>query len=482
MLKNSNLSDKLEPMSLEHRNHRKEYGSLKPELFKQELPPILDSLLQQKTRLGSLLLTTRDIQFGDYVQRLVKTKETNSEIVLSDRKIVAESMKHQLEGYYPTHIINQIVIQQSYRPIIQTADHSQLIYDPSTFLNSFIFHSAIKKAGLDYAVVQQCSTVRMLSSTNPKRGPGVVILNGELHRVFDTSNRKLISSNVATLRNPKYLLGPIGTTKNQKIPQVLDELRGLQYPDAATAFREANNKIWGAIGSRDKRELVIFDEYLSSEIVARMILTPNHILNNLLFDPEASKVFRDTIRSFVNSRDCLVLKDTTDFFWGCTEDQLSSMRLSDQGDVLKTNKSSKELQIEFTPESVAYNLMNKNIYPNLLLSMMAVSILPQTTAVGGSSQYEYVPEIQEILRRTLTKFDLMPEKYVKTITENALSPMLSHMLPKTHPIFEELTTLDYGDDILRYEEDIQNKSLAELMGDYSGFSYFLNLIERRNSK
>jgi len=469
-------------MSLEHKKFDENYDRLLLEHFKQGVPPILDNLLQHKTRLGPLLLILRDRKFGDYLRDLIQTTETNNEIVQSDRKIVADCMRHQLEGRYPLQIIEKIAVQQSHYPLMQTADHSQLIYDPATFLNNFIFHSAIKQAGLEYAVVQQCSTVRMLTTNSPKSGPGVLTLNDELYRVFDTSNRKLVSSNVATLRNPRYLLEPMGTTKNQKIPQVLHELRGLQFPDAATAFREANNKIWSAIGSKDKRELVLFDEYLSSEIIPRMILTPNHILNNLLFDPEASGVFRDTIRDFVSSIDCLLLTDTTDFFWGRTRDQLSSMKLSSQRDVLQTDKSSKGVQIEFSPESVAYNLMNKNIYPNLLLSMVAVSILPQTTAVGGSSQFEYIPEIQEILSRTLAKVNLVPGEYIKTITENFLSTMLSHLLPTTHPIFNELAALDYGNDILRFGEDLQNTSLAELMEDYSGFSYFSKLFERRDSR
>lgn len=449
----------------------------------RRVPPILEELLQEGTRLGPLLLDIKNRKFGDYLTDIVKVKETDVDMVLADRTIVLESMRHQLGDQFPSHVVEQIIDQQSHYPLMQTADHSQLIYDPSTFLNNFIYHSAIQKAGLDYAVVQQCSTVRMLSTTKPKIGPGVVTLNDHLYRVFDTSNRKLKSSSVATLRDAKFILKPMDLDGDkEELPIVLNELRNQQYPDAAIAFREANYRIWDVIDSKDKRNLILFDEYLSSEIIARMILTPNHILNNLLFDSEASTVFRNVIRDFINSRNSLALTDTTDYFWGRTGDQLSAMRLSEQGDVIRTVQSSKELQIDFTPESIAYNLMAKNIYPNLILSMMAISILPQNTAVGGSSQYEYVPEIQEILRRTLLQLDIVPENYINTITEGNLTTMISHLLSRQHPIFSELPKLDYGDDILRFSNELQDATLAELMGDYSGFSYFSKLVARRETK
>jgi len=85
----------------------------------RRVPPILDDLLHENTRLGPLLLDIRNRKFGDYLADTIKFKETDNDLVQSDRAIVLESMRHRLEDQFPSHTVEQIVDQQSQYPLIQ---------------------------------------------------------------------------------------------------------------------------------------------------------------------------------------------------------------------------------------------------------------------------------------------------------------------------------------------------------------------------
>lgn len=453
-------------------------------LRKTDRAGMLNSLIHEGTKLGHLLRNIDKVTFQDYSRTLVETHETENQIIKGDRSIVLASMRSQLEGRFSPTQIEEIIAQHDRFPVIQTADHAQLLYDPSTFLNNFIFQAGMRQLGTDYMVSHQCSTVRMLTSTNPKRGPGVILLEGGLNRVFDKSNKKLISSNVASLSDVRYIISPVDMAAKQQLPQLLADLRGSKFPDAATAFLYANQHIWNGLGKNQegKLKLVLFNEFLSSEIVAKMISDPNHLMRKLLFDPKVSGVFGEEISRFINSPECLVLRDSTDFFYGKVNDQLVTLRLSNDNKHLESDKSSKPFIIDFTPDKIIEGLLSKELFPSLITSMMAVSIFPLTTAVGGSSQYEYLSEIQEILKRTFKRLSLVSDDYMGLITNTKLSTMISHLISDSHPIFQEIRSMDYESDIFRYEEEIAHRPLGELMGDYSGFSYFMHLSEIRRLK
>lgn len=444
---------------------------------------ILNILLKEQTRVGHLINNIQNKTLYEYSRDLIRTYSINNRFINSNRNIIIKSFHKKISKRYKPYQVQEILDQLMNVPVMQTADSSQLLYDVETFLNNFIYQIGMRQKKCKYLISQQCSTVKMLMYYKHLIGPGYVHLEDGIYKVFNLSKKKMMNSNVGTIDKPTFMFTPEKLfSERNKIPAILGKLRGLTFENAAEAFLYANNQIWENIDFDEKLNLVQVDETYSSEIIANMLEDIHHPLYLMLFDEEVRSIFLNEINSFVNSPKCLFLRNTTDFFYLKHNDQLSTLRLSADKKFLATNNCSEQVKIPFTREKIISGLRTGVIYPNLLMSYLGISIFPMITAVGGSSQYEYLTEIQQILKATLIKTKILDNDTITTITENNLSTMLSGLINIEREKFNVVKSLDTGVNISELEYYFRHRKISELMGDFSYFEYFNILFDRRKQK
>lgn len=441
----------------------------------------IKQLKQERTHLGPLLERSASMTLWDYAREMVATNPASHPFIHRDRSIVADVLRSHLKRRFQDQEIEEIVHQYLAMPLLQTADHSELLYNPKTLLNNVVFQMGVAQTPAKYLLVQQCSTPRMLQGRNPLHGPGYIDLVDGQHRVFEKSKNTLNDSNVATLRDVTFTFEPEKPGERSPLPVLLQELKGRTYDTAAAAFLEANKYIWDQLSFSQKRELVLFDETLSSDVLASMLEDETHPLRHLLFEPRALQVFRQEIASFVDSPESLALKNSTDFFTGQYDQELIPLKFSEDGTELTAAFPRKRFSLKWEPESIIQALRQRKIYPNLILSMLAVGIFPLATVVGGPSQHEYVPEVQQVLYKTAQQLGTFPEDYIQTITSAHLSSMVE-IISRTHPVVNVIKLMDRGTDLSQWEQQLEGSLVGDLVDDYSNFDYFDLYFARREQR
>jgi len=442
---------------------------------------ILGQLAAEKTRIGEFFKRKGNQTVIDYTREMTSYESPFNANVINDRETVAGGIADNLEGRANPDQVMEIVDQYKKRPIIQTGDHCELLYNPETFLNNFVYQMGMRQVDAQYLLTQQCSTVRMIQGRNPLRGPAFVELEGGLYRVFDKSKKKLTRSNVATLSNVDFTFKPEGADPTASLPSLLTDLQGMSFHSAADAFLYANKYTWERIHFEDKKDLILFDESLSSDVLIHLLENSDHPLNTLLFDERALAVFKDEIHAFVASDECLILNDISDFFYGKHGDELIGLKLTDDFSTLVGSDSNRSFRTAYTREAIINSLKNRTLYPNLMLSMLALSIFPQSRVLGGSSQVEYIPEIQAVLRRTCIRLDLLPNDYISAIAYPQINPTLS-VIARSPQLKHAIQRMDKDTDFTQWEQEIGSLTIDASMGDYGHLAYFDSYFQRRKAR
>lgn len=441
---------------------------------------ILNTLLKEHTRVGQLIKDVQNKTLYSYSRELIQFYNINNNFIHANRNIAIKSLQKKISKRYNAYEIQEIIDQFINVPVMQTADSCQLLYDIETFLNNFIYQIGMRQKKCKYLISQQCSTVKMLMYHKPLIGPGFVHLEDGIYKVFDLSKKKMANSNVGSLKNTTFTFTPEKLFgESNRLPTILSELKGSTYKNAAEAFLYANNKIWENIDSDEKLRLIQVDETYSSEIIANMLEDASHPLSLLLFDEEVRAIFLREINAFITSPNCLFLRNSTDFFYVEQNEQLVAARLSLDKQFLIANNGRDQIKVSFTRKEVIARLRAGKLYPNLLIAYLGISIFPMITAVGGSSQYEYLVEIQQILNATLIKTKILDNETISILTGNNLSTMLSGLIESEKDKFHVIKALDRGVNISELENYFRHRKIQDLMGNLSYFEYFNILFERR---
>lgn len=442
---------------------------------------ILSLLQQEKTQLGELLPKISARQISSYISEIVTPQQTEINAILADRNIVAQLLEKKVDsqpGLEGRFTGNKQILSL---PVIQTGDHCELFYDPQVFANNFLYQLALEKSPHPYLIVQQCSTIRLIQGRGPLRGPGFIRLEGGIYRVFKRSKNNLNDCNVVTMGEVMFDFQSEDPGNNYELPELLKDLKGERFDNAVTAFFAANRYIWDNINIPDKKKLLLFDESLSSDTLIKFLEAPDHPLQKLFFEPDILAVFREVIRSYTNSPNCLVLKDTSDFFFGKYNEELVPLKFNHSGTTLISTIPKKRVEIEYTKQSIIENLRNRSIYPNLVSSFLAISIFPKITVLGGASQYEYMFEIQEILRRTAVLTNVLHSDYLASLTDNSLSKFIG-IIGKHHPLYIAASRLDRGADLSKIRAELVDQTVDQCLGNYEKFRYLEHYFTLRRSK
>jgi hypothetical protein len=321
-------------------------------------------------------------------------------------------------------------------PVIQQADHSNLLLDGETFLNNYLVHLATREAGGRVAITSQCSTMSGLSRRSPVLGPTFLRTRGALVRVVPMSKTALKDSSFCCLPGPvpmtfDVLEGELDVAADP----VLGPFVGRPLDGGPRTYRRMNDEIWGALDLDHGVRRVQIDESVVSECVALHLADPSSPVTRLLFDPQARASFVRAKRRLVESPENLTVnRAAPDFFWYRKGARLREVVLD--GDGFTIEAGGPPLPVPFEPKAIAEALRAGVLYADRVLAYLVRCLLPGVVAIGGVSQQDYL----RLYRRMLLEADA--ETPILSAAERAVvrRPGLSRLggRPLLEPTGDEL--------------------------------------------
>jgi hypothetical protein len=362
--------------------------------------PVVERLAAAGSDLGAQLLRAFDTPLRAYLGTLIPAPESSYNV---HRARLVRAVERYLHAHGDAEV--DAVCDHLLRiPVMQQADHSNLLLEGETFLHNLLFHWASAGAGVSIAVMNQCSTVSCLSRRAPVLGPTFLRSRGSLLRVLPLSKAQLKDMTFCLIPGPVTMTFDLmeGDCDVAGDP-VLGRLVGRTFPDAPTAYRVANDEIWRSLDLDHGVRRVALDDAVYAECVALHLEDPNSPVTRLLFDPAVRDAFVRVKRRLVDDPfNLAVNRAAPDFLWMRKGPRLHQVVLEGEGDRARWVR-----EVDGAPMPVPYErqafvdaLRAGDIHPDRVLTYIVHCLLPGVVAVGGVSQQDYVKLYRRILLGT----------------------------------------------------------------------------------
>src|ERR1700675_1799673 len=113
-------------------------------------------------RLGQVLHKWQNVRLPEYAASLWSGQSTvDCTLVANARRVLLDSLKALLHKRMSQLEVTAAISQFENCPIFQTADHTQLLVDPTTFYTNLAFRMGAVSVGKRYLFVNSCSTVTL---------------------------------------------------------------------------------------------------------------------------------------------------------------------------------------------------------------------------------------------------------------------------------------------------------------------------------
>lgn len=372
--------------------------------------------------IGKILENSAHIPLRQYLKALIpEKKNTNNKYF----NYVLRGISEYLFKYKYSDIDGICSHLERY-PVIQQADHSNILLDEETFLNNYLFAIASAEAGAKKMVVSQCSTMSCLSRRDPIAGPVFLRTRGTLFKLFSFSKRMLKNSSFCALSGPitiniKELKGE---KRNLSEDSFLNNFVGRQFKTSTECFYICNNEIWQKLRKPFDIERVGVDESMTSMIASYHICDEGSPIYKLFFDPCVRDTFLDVKKNLISSSKKRVInRASPDFLWlkrGC---RLVPLIVVGQGKKAQFYLEDQNipLPLVFNPSTIAKALKDGELFVDRIIAYMVRCLLPGVVAIGGTSQQDYVFEYQKMLLECHNNIPFLSPEEVLQIQEPGLS-------------------------------------------------------------
>lgn len=401
---------------------------------------------------------------ADYLAHLWQTAGTGQAWLSPDRatgdrtsgrelffRQLAESMTDQ---GLASSTVDSVRRQLERVPVVQTADHTQLLLDPVTFANHVATMIGAESGGCEHIVVLASS--RNTFKSRSGHGPGMLAAGPGVLNVLGLTNRERQNS-VCAHRDPvRFAFTPLGAPDGEleRIGMVLRQLIGPEvHSSAPVAFHRANQAIWEHFGFHRIAGLVQLDSTFSARLAARHIRRGRGEVYDLFFDPEVRDAFL-TARRAIGQDPMLggFLRHQTDLVWGAVKGQLRPLSL--RTGVLRDANG--HVAIQLAPQQVASGLELGLLVPDISVTFLIENILADLCTLGGPSQLVYVPLLRDLARSTL-----------------GATALVQGVLEVDQPPINRLSRC--ADENARWVAELAARTVAESMGTMSAFRYLVGM-------
>lgn len=422
-------------------------------LAKHFLPAINKSVRQYLTELIPYNVSPPNVYFQTFINALHQLLELRNE---QDADLICQNLTD--------------------RPVIQQADHSNLLFDAETFMNNFLFHIAHRENNIPTMTSWQCSTVSCITRLSPLTGPVFLHTRNNLYKVFPFSKRKLTRSTFCALPGPLQMvfenLLPEG---NEKEDHFFKEFRNGIFPDPSSAFRICNDKIWNSLRIPLKTRRIGIDESLSSQIVSRHLSDNYSPVTRLIFDPPVRNTFLQIKRALIASGKYFTANNPApDLLWFRKGDRLFPIVLkeNDNPENFYVDTGSRTFAVSYDRKSLIQALESGNLYPDRFLIYLVRCLLPRIVAAGGTSQQEYLPMYKHLLESIALESDLLDRTELKALCSFNASVLGGYPLVEPNEQYRKfLAFLGPGSDFSPFENSFIDMPLGEAIGKFQCAHY-----------
>jgi hypothetical protein len=277
------------------------------------------------------------------------------------------------------------------RPVIQTADHAQLLVDPVSFFTNLVFGLGALQVGCRYLFVNACSTVTL--ETRAGSGPGWLSVDGALYEMRRTSVCAAENGARFVLESRSPPPRPLAN-RVRAIEELAEQIGAAEYPSFQHALVSANEALWRAWDWQRRTTLIYTDDRLTAAVVARHLSDAGSPLRRILFEPRLRRGWAEGLIRRRIGAGSLALRGSTDYFWGLRAGKVRPLRL--RGEWLVEPGHAGGFRIRFGEEELRTGLDCGSLFPDLAVGFLALSVLPEVTVLGGWSQSIYLPIIERV--------------------------------------------------------------------------------------
>jgi hypothetical protein len=361
-------------------------------------------------------------------------------------------------------------------PVLQTADHSELLLDPHSFHTNILYHIGAGETGNRFLFVNAASTVTF--ETWRAHGPGWLNVRGARVNVFGLSRRVLTGTSICAAPGPFRFRLAVGGDDGHPLTRAeqtyLEELRGLlggrAYESAPAAFAAANDLLWGSWDGARRTVPVITDDRLTASLVARHLADEGSLLGRMLFAPEVRALLEAELGRISSVVGGWALPPTTQHFWGVRGGRIRPLWLAD-GE-LREAGTTEGFRLTFEREAVVRGLLEGRLYPNLLLGFLALSTLPKVRVLGGHRQATYVPLINEVCENILRAWPgAESEELLADITQTPYDGFIAGVIEEERHPLSLLSEHPAGTQLARLSERWAAATFRESLGELRGFEH-----------
>lgn len=399
-------------------------------------------------------------------------------------RVVLDALRHAASPHHDRQTVDSAIAELQIVPMLQLADGADLLLDTETFLNHLMYQVACRDRRVNFMWTQQCTTVRAITSRRPLSGPAILETGRDDFAVLPGSRKRLLHSNVACLGPTRLLLSPLGVKASHDAglnpPDLLRGFAGRRYQRAQDAILDANRDVWSRLTMTARKTLVLVNEDLSADIVRSHLERGIEPLSSMLLDPDARRLFLRARRGVVESADNAVLRATTDLFRLRDGSTLRSCRIQDDERHAVLAASHADAEVPLTREALIEGLATRVLYPDLVITYLALVVLPGLTAVGGASQHEYLPRIEEIVLRTHDLGVTFPAAVIARCHARAHSALIGPALLELTPQQRSAVLfLSESSDLDAFERDVMQRPIRESAGNLTYLRYLDELRAAR---
>lgn len=391
-------------------------------------------LVDGGSEIGFELERSLDTPLRDYLRSYFPAPQTSYNV---HRARLAASVEWYLRDHGEREV-DEICDHLLKVPVIQQADHSNLLLDVEVFLNNWLFHLGGVEAGVKYVLTSQCSTVSCLSRRTPPLGPTFLRSRATLFGVVPLSRTALKGSTFCSL--PELMTVTLDVLDGEwdvASDPVLGPLVGRRLVTPTRGYRECNDEIWRGLSVDHNVRRVQIDEAVAADCVARHLEDPDGPLARLLFDPPVRDAFLAAKRRLVADESNLAVnRAAPDFLWVRRGTRLHQVALEGSGSTARwyVETDGADLPMPVERATIAHALRDGTLYPDRILAYLVRCLLPGVVAVGGSSQQDYLKLYRRMLLDAHEQVPFLDDDLVEQLRSAKLSGLGGR--PLVEPIGE----------------------------------------------
>ncbi len=338
-------------------------------------------------------------------------------------------------------------------PVVQTADHTQLLLDPVMFANHVATMIGAVRGECEHIVVLASS--RNTFKSRQGHGPGLLAAGSGVLNVLGLTNRDRQDSVYAHRGPARFAFTPLGTSSDslERTGAALRRLVGPQvHSSAPMAFHRANQAIWEHFGFHRRAGLVQLDSTFSARLAARHIRLGRGSVHDLFFSPEVRDAFL-TARRAIGDDPMLggFLRHQTDLVWGAVKGQLRPLSVVEGA----LRDAYGHVSVPLTPRDVAAALEAGQLVPDISVTFLIENIAADLCTLGGPSQLVYVPLLWDLAESPL-----------------GATALVQGVLEVDPPI--ELLGRS-ADENAQWVDELEARTVAESMGTMNAFGYLVGM-------